>query len=82
VEEQRARRSNSPQAKGGPLAAEPVDNADACERVRVRGRYLRNENSYSPGPIFSAGLRWGIARRRCNAGRVHSGAAPTEVASP
>ena len=49
--------------KGGPLAAEPVDNADACERVVSAARYLRNENSYSPVPyLLLRALRWGELR--------------------
>jgi type VI secretion system protein ImpA len=49
--------------RGGPLAAEPVDNADACERVVSAARYLRGENSYSPVPyVLLRALRWGELR--------------------
>lgn len=49
--------------RGGPLAAEPVDNADACERVVSAARYLRGENPYSPVPyLLLRALRWGELR--------------------
>jgi type VI secretion system protein ImpA len=52
-----------PRPRGGPLAAEPVDNADACERVASAARFLRGENSYSPAPyLLLRALRWGELR--------------------
>jgi type VI secretion system protein ImpA len=49
--------------KTGPLAAEPVDNADACERVVSAARYLRGENADSPVPyLLLRALRWGELR--------------------
>jgi type VI secretion system protein ImpA len=52
-----------PKPRGGPLAAEPVDNADACERVASAARFLRGENAYSPAPyLLLRALRWGELR--------------------
>jgi len=52
-----------PKARGGALAAEPVDRADACERVVSAARYLRTEDCYSPVPyLLLRGLRWGELR--------------------
>jgi len=52
-----------PKPKGGPLTAEPVDIADACERVVSAARYLRGENAYSPVPyLLLRALRWGELR--------------------
>jgi type VI secretion system protein ImpA len=62
-EQARAAASARPRPRGGPLAAEPVDNADACERVVSAARYLRGENSYSPVPyLLLRALRWGELR--------------------
>jgi type VI secretion system protein ImpA len=62
-EQARATASARPRPRGGPLAAEPVDNADACERVVSAARYLRGENSYSPVPyLLLRALRWGELR--------------------
>ncbi len=50
-------------ARGGPLAAEPVDQADAFERVVSAARFLRIENCYSPVPyLLLRALRWGELR--------------------
>jgi type VI secretion system protein ImpA len=52
-----------PKPRGGPLAAEPVDRADACERVVSAARFLRAEDCYSPVPyLLLRGLRWGELR--------------------
>ncbi len=49
--------------KGGALAAEPVDNADACERAASAAHFLRAENAYSPVPyLLLRALRWGELR--------------------
>lgn len=62
-EQTRASAPARPKPRGGPLAAEPVDNADACERVVSAARYLRGENSYSPVPyLLLRALRWGELR--------------------
>jgi type VI secretion system protein ImpA len=62
-EQPRAAAPVRPKPKGGPLAAEPVDNADACERVVSAARYLRGENAYSPVPyLLLRALRWGELR--------------------
>ncbi|MDR3719376.1 MAG: type VI secretion system protein TssA [Bryobacteraceae bacterium] len=52
-----------PKPRGGPLAAEPVDRADACERVVSAARFLRTEDCYNPAPyLLLRGLRWGELR--------------------
>lgn len=49
--------------RGGPLAAEPVDRDDACQRVVAAARYLRTEDCYSPVPyLLLRALRWGELR--------------------
>lgn len=63
LEAARAAAPARPRPKGGPLATEPVDSADACERVASAARYLRAENSYSPVPyLLLRALRWGEVR--------------------
>ncbi|HWC95682.1 MAG TPA: type VI secretion system protein TssA [Candidatus Sulfopaludibacter sp.] len=48
---------------GGPLAAEPVDRADAIARVVSAAKFLRTENAYDPAPyLMLRGLRWGELR--------------------
>lgn len=64
-EQQGQRTAAPPRAKprGGPLAAEPADRADACERVVSAARYLRTEDCYNPVPyLLLRGLRWGELR--------------------
>ena len=52
-----------PKPRSGPLSAEPIDNADACERAVSAAHYLRGENSYSPvSYLLLRALRWGELR--------------------
>ncbi len=61
--EARPAASSRPKPRGGALAAEPVDSADACERVASAARFLRAENAYSPVPyLLLRALRWGELR--------------------
>lgn len=63
AEAPRAAAPTRAKARGGALTAEPVDNADACERVVSAARYLRGENAYSPAPyLLLRALRWGELR--------------------
>jgi len=55
--------SARPRPRGGQMAAEPADTADACERVVSAARFLRAENAYSPAPqLLLRALRWGELR--------------------
>jgi type VI secretion system protein ImpA len=48
---------------GGPLAAEPVDRADAVARVVSAAKFMRAENVYDPAPyLMLRGMRWGELR--------------------
>lgn len=47
----------------GALAAEPVDRADAIDRVASAARFWRTEDPYSPAPyLMLRGMRWGELR--------------------
>jgi type VI secretion system protein ImpA len=49
--------------KGGPLAPEPEDRADAIARVASAARFWRSEDCYSPAPyLMLRGMRWGELR--------------------
>lgn len=49
--------------RGGPLAAEPVDREDACQRVIGAAEFLRREDPYNPAPfLLLRALRWGELR--------------------
>jgi type VI secretion system protein ImpA len=52
-----------PKARGGPIAAEPVDQDDAFQRVTAVAAYLRRNDPSSPLPyLLLRGLRWGELR--------------------
>jgi type VI secretion system protein ImpA len=52
-----------PKARGGTLAAEPVDQEDAFQRVTAVAGYLRRNDPSSPLPyLLLRGLRWGELR--------------------
>ena len=52
-----------PKARGGPIAAEPVDQEDAFQRVAAAAAYLRRNDPSSPLPyLLLRGLRWGELR--------------------
>jgi type VI secretion system protein ImpA len=52
-----------PRRAGGPLAAEPVDRADAIARVVSAAKFMRSENACDPAPyLMLRGLRWGELR--------------------
>lgn len=59
-------RAAAPKARprrGGPLAAEPVDREDACQRVIGAAEFLRREDPYNPAPfLLLRALRWGELR--------------------
>jgi type VI secretion system protein ImpA len=66
--------------RGGPLAAEPVDREDACQRVIGAADFLRREDPGNPAPfLLLRALRWGELRA---AGYLDPGlldAPPTEI---
>ncbi len=52
-----------PKPRGGPIAAEPVDQDDAFQRVTAVAAYLRRNDPSSPLPyLLLRGLRWGELR--------------------
>ena len=52
-----------PKPRGGPIAAEPVDQDDAFQRVTAVAGYLRRNDPASPLPyLLLRGLRWGELR--------------------
>jgi type VI secretion system protein ImpA len=58
-----ARPPAPPKARGGPIAAEPVDRDDAFQRVTAVAAYLRRDDPSSPLPyLLLRGLRWGELR--------------------
>lgn len=49
--------------RGGPLAPEPVDREDACQRIVGVAEFLRREDPYNPAPfLLLRALRWGELR--------------------
>lgn len=67
--------------KGGPLAAEPQDEADAVARIVSAARFLRQADAYAPAPyMLLAGFRFGELRaggETLDASRLE--APPTEI---
>jgi type VI secretion system protein ImpA len=52
-----------PKPRAGPIAAEPVDQDDAFQRVTAVAAYLRRNDPSSPLPyLLLRGLRWGELR--------------------
>jgi type VI secretion system protein ImpA len=50
-------------ARKGAITEEPVDKADAFQRVVAVARFLRRDDPYSPAPyLLLRGLRWGELR--------------------
>lgn len=50
-------------APAEPTSGPPTSREDACNRVAVAARYLRDENPTDPGPyLMVRGLRWGELR--------------------
>lgn len=48
---------------GGPLAPEPVDREDACQRIIGVAEFLRREDPFNPAPfLLLRALRWGELR--------------------